>query len=106
MRTDITVHFRPTDRKRLQAIVEDRNSPLKHFWCMRILWATADGQGTAAIMFSAGISKTAAVWRWQASFMEEDVAGLLCDKTPPARVLELADEVAGRIGLCGISSLN
>lgn len=48
--------------------------------------ATADGLGTAAIMRTAGVSKTA-VWRWQAWFMEGGVPGLLHDKTRSARSL-------------------
>jgi transposase len=96
MRTGITVHLSPTDRNRLQAIVDDRNSPQKHVWRARIVLATADGLGTAAIMRTAGVSKTA-VWRWQARFMEAGVEGLLRDKTRPARVPKLADEVAERI---------
>jgi hypothetical protein len=35
MRTGITVHLCLTDRKRLQAIVDDRNSPQKHVWRAR-----------------------------------------------------------------------
>jgi hypothetical protein len=35
MRTGVTVCLSPTDRKRLQAIVDDRNSPQKHFWRTR-----------------------------------------------------------------------
>jgi len=96
MRTGITVHLNPTDRKRLQVIVDDRNSPQKHVWRARIVLAMADALGTAAIMRTAGVSK-AAVWRWQARFMEEGVPGLLHDKTRPARVPKLADEVAERI---------
>lgn len=57
---------------------------------------TADGRGTAAIMRTAGVSKTA-VWRWQAQFMESGVAGLQRDKTRPPRVPKLADEVVERI---------
>jgi Ribonuclease G/E len=79
----ITVHLNPTDRKRLQVIVGDRNRPQK--------LATADGLGT--IMRTAGVSKTA-VWRWQVRFMKEGVPGLLHDKTRPARVPKLADDVA------------
>ena len=96
MRTGITVHLSPPDRKRLQALVGDRNSRQKHVWRARIVLATADGLGTAAIMRTAGISKTA-VWRWQARFLDEGVEGLLRDKTRPARVPKLADEVAERI---------
>ena len=58
--------------------------------------AAADGLGTAAIMRWAGVSKTG-VWRWQARFMDEGVAGLLRDKTRPARVPKLVDEVTGQI---------
>jgi len=96
MRTGITVNLSPTDRKRLQAVVDNRNSPQKHVWRARIVLATADGLGTAAIMRAAGVSKTA-VWRWQERFMAQGVHGLLRDKTRPARVPKLADEVAERI---------
>ena len=96
MRTGITVHLSPTDRKRLQAIVDDRNSPQKHVWRARIVLATADGLGTSAIMRTAGVSKTA-VWRWQQRFMDEGVDGLLRDKTRPARIPKLTDDVAERI---------
>jgi hypothetical protein len=96
MRTGVTVHLSPTDRKRLQAIIDDRNSPQKHVWRARIVLATADGLGTLTIMRTAGVSKTA-VWRWQARFMDEGIDGLLRDKTRPARVPKLADDVAERI---------
>ena len=43
MRTGVTVYLSPTDRKRLQAIVDDRNSPQKHVWRARIVLAMADG---------------------------------------------------------------
>ena len=43
---------------------------------------TSDGLGTAAIMAGARVSKTC-VWRWQARFMAEGVAGLLREKTRP-----------------------
>ena len=91
MRTGVTVYLSPTDRKRLQAIVDDRNSPQTHVWRARIVLATADGLGTATIMRTAGVSKTA-VWRWQERFI-----GLLRDKTRPARIARLTDDVAERI---------
>jgi Homeodomain-like domain len=81
MRTGATVHLSSTDRKRLQAIVDDRNSPQKHVWRARIVLATADGLGTAAVMRAAGVSKTA-VWRWQERFMAEGVDGLLRRQDP------------------------
>ena len=96
MRTGVTVYLSPTDRKRLQAIVDDRNNPQKHVWRARIVLATADGLGTATIMRTTGVSKTA-VWRWQERFMSEGVDGLPRDKTRPARIARLTDDVAERI---------
>jgi hypothetical protein len=76
-------------------IVDDRNSPQKHVWRARIVLATADGLGTATIMRTTGVSKTF-VWRWQERFMSEGVDGLLRDKTRPARIARLTDDVAER----------
>jgi hypothetical protein len=59
MRTGVTLHLSPTDRKRLLAIVDDRNSPQKRVWRARIVLATAEGLGTMEIMRVAGVSKTA-----------------------------------------------
>jgi transposase len=92
MCTGVTVYLIPTDRKRLQAIVDDRNSPQKHVWRARIVLATADGLGTATIMRTAGVSKTA-VGRWQERFMSEGVDGLLRDKTRPARIAKLTERI-------------
>ena len=90
----------PADRRQLQAIVADRSAPQKHVWRAKIILATADGCGTAEIMRRSGKSKPV-VWRWQARFMAEGVAGLTRDKTrkpgkPPLpaatvqRVIDLA----------------
>ena len=68
------------DRRRLEAIISDRSAPQKHVWRANIVLATADGCGTAEIMRRSGKSKPV-VWRWQARFMEEGVAGLTRDKT-------------------------
>jgi transposase len=76
--------------------VGDRNSPQKHVWRARIVLLTADGGGTAEIMRTAGVSKTA-VWRWQERLMQEGVAGLLRDKTRPSRIPPLGSEVAERV---------
>ena len=54
------MHPSPLDRKHLQAIVDDRNSPQKHVWRARIMLATAEGLGTVEIMRTADVSKTAA----------------------------------------------
>jgi transposase len=96
MRTGISIDVSPANRIRLETIVADRNTPQKHVWRARIVLLTAAGTGTAEIMRTAGVSKTA-VWRWQERFMEEGVDGLLRDKTRPARIAPLAPEVAARV---------
>ena len=80
MRAGIVVTVTRADRRRLEAIVADRGAPQKHVWRANIILATADGDGTAAIMRRSGKSKPV-VWRWQARFMAEGVDGLLRDKT-------------------------
>ena len=80
MREGIDIEVSAADRKRLVAVVGDRNSPQKHVWRARIILATGEGCGTAEVMRRAGVSKPC-VWRWQERFMREGVAGLLHDKT-------------------------
>jgi len=80
MRAGIVVKVTPADRRQLEAIVADRGAAQKHVWRANIILATADGCGTAEIMRRAGKSKPV-VWRWQARFMAEGVAGLTRDKT-------------------------
>ena len=53
--------------------------------------ATADGCGTNEIMRRATASKTT-VWRWQARYLDEGVAGLGRDKTRAPRVPPLPRE--------------
>jgi transposase len=96
MRAGIVVEVSASDRARLEAIVEDRNSPQKHVWRARIVLLTADGVGTNEIRRRAGVTKTA-VWRWQERYMQEGVDGLLRDKTRPSRVPPLAAEVAEHV---------
>jgi len=99
MRAGIDFSVTPEDRRRLEAVVRDRNRPQKHVWRARIILLTAEGLGTNGIVRETGKDKTA-VWRWQERFMHEGVDGLLRDKTRPpgkpplpeatvARVLEL-----------------
>ena len=68
----------PSDRRRLEAIVGDRNAPQKHVWRAKIVLLSADGVGTVEIMWQTGKSKTC-VWRWQERFMQADYDGLLRD---------------------------
>lgn len=85
MRKGIEIEVGAADRSRLEAVVADRNSPQKHVWRARIILATVEGLGTAAIMRRAGVSKPC-VWRWQARFAEEGVDGLLRERTRPSRI--------------------
>jgi transposase len=70
----------PEDRRRLEAIVGDRNTKQKHAKRAKVILATADGWGTNEIMRRSELSKPV-VWRWQERFMREGVDGLLRDKT-------------------------
>ena len=46
MRTGISITVKPSDRKRLKAILRDRNAPQKHVWRAQIVLLTAEGLGT------------------------------------------------------------
>jgi len=96
MRTGISITLKPRDRRRLEAIVGDRNAAQKHVWRARIVLLTAAGLGTNEIMHRCGKSKTC-VWRWQERFYQEGVEGLLRDKTRPSRIPPLVAEVAERV---------
>ena len=96
MRKGIEIEVSAGDRARLEAIVADRNSPQKHVWRVRIILATGEGCGTAAIMRRAGVSKPS-VWRWQERFMAEGVDGLLHDQTRPARIPPLPKAVVEEV---------
>jgi hypothetical protein len=50
MRRGFEIEVIAADRSRLEAIVADRHRPQKQVWRTRIIRATADGCGTAAIM--------------------------------------------------------
>ena len=81
MRENISFDVSAADRRRLEQLVSDRNTPAKVVWRAKIILATAGGLGTMAIMRASGKSKPC-VWRWQERFMREGVDGLLRDKTP------------------------
>ena len=86
----------PADRRRLEALVGDRNVAQKHVWRARIVLHSADGIGTNGIMRRTGKSKTC-VWRWQERFAQEGYDGLLRDKTRPSRIPPLGPEVVERV---------
>jgi transposase len=96
MRTGISIVVSASDRRRLKALVRDRNTPQKHAWRAEIVLLSGAGLGTSEIMRQTGKSKTC-VWRWQERFMQESVDGLLRDKTRPSRVPALDTAVAERV---------
>ena len=94
MRTGISISVSAADRRRLRALVRDRNAAQKQVWRARIVLLTSEGMGTNEIMRRTGKSKTC-IWRWQERFMTEGVDGLLRDKTRPPGVAPVpADRVA------------
>lgn len=82
MRKGLSISVSAADRRRLEAIITDRNTAQKHAWRARIILLTAEGVGTNGVMAATGKSKTT-VWRWQERFAEAGVHGLLEDKTRP-----------------------
>src|SRR4051794_30675682 len=96
MRTGISIALKPADRRRLAALVRDRNAPHKHVWRAEIVLLSADNLGTNKIMRQTGKSKTC-VWRWQERFMQAGYDGLLRDKTRPSRIPPLGSDIAKRV---------
>ena len=80
MRQRIALHVTRVDRRRLEAVVADRNSRQKHVWRAKVVLAAADGCGTAAIGRRTNLSRPS-VRRWRERFLQEGVAGLLRDKS-------------------------
>jgi hypothetical protein len=104
MRIGISVTVPPSDRRRLEALVRDRNAPQKQVWRAEIVLLSADGVGTNEIKRRTGKSKTC-VWRWQERITRESFEGLLRDKTRPPHVAPLGAEVAARVVIvCARSS--
>lgn len=96
MRTGIEIDVSLRDQKVLEALIANRNTPLKVVWRAQIILATADGCGTNEIMRRSGKSKTC-VWRWQERFMSEGVAGLTRDKTRPPGRKPLTPEIKAKV---------
>ena len=96
MRPGISIEVSPSDQRRLETLVRDRNAAQKHVWRAEIVLLSAAGLGTVEIMRRTAKSKTC-VWRWQERFAEEGVEGLLRDKTRPSRIPPLSPTVAERV---------
>src|SRR5687768_3422757 len=96
MRTGIEIRVTPEERKALEGLIANRNTPAKVVWRAEIILATADGLGTSEIMRRTGKSKTC-VWRWQERFMHKGVAGLERDKTRPPGRKPLTPEIKAKV---------
>src|ERR1700752_2665033 len=90
------IQLSAADRRELEAVAANRNSPQKHVWRAKIVLLTADGHGTAEIMRQTGKGKTV-IWRWQERFGAEGTAGLLRDKARPSRIPPLDPKIAERV---------
>src|SRR3974390_976611 len=91
------IQLTAADRRTLEAVVANRNSPQKHVWRARIVLLTAKGHGTAEIMRATGKAKTV-IWRWQERFRKEGAAGLWGAKTRPPRIPTPSPQRAGQVG--------
>src|SRR6202049_3032643 len=96
MRKGIEVRLGPGDRERLEAVIGSGNSPQKQVWRARIVLLSADGVATMAIKRQTGKAKPT-IWRWQARFMAQGVAGLLHEATRPPGKPPLRAEVIERV---------
>ena len=96
MREGISITVKPSERRRLKAVLKNRNAPQKHVWRAQIVLFSAEGLGTNEIMRRTGKSKLC-VWRWQERFMGEGVDGLLRDKTRKPGKAPLGADVAARV---------
>ena len=63
MRTGVSFSVTLSERRRLQALVHDRNAPQKQVWRARIVLLSVKGLGTNAIMRETGKSKTGNLYR-------------------------------------------
>jgi transposase len=79
------IRLSAADRRTLDSVVANRNSPQKCVWRAKVILLTAKGHGTAEIMRATGKAKTV-IWRWQERFRDEGTAGLWRDKTRPSRI--------------------
>src|ERR1700751_2840520 len=80
-----------TDRKRLEQLVSDRNTPQKVVWRARIVLAASEGMAANAIAATVGKS-VLTVRRWRRRYGAVGVDGLVKDATRPPRRKPLAPE--------------
>jgi len=91
-----TITLNEPERRALEGLVANRNTPAKVVWRAKIILATARGLGTMAICKESGKTKKS-VWRWQERYAEEGVEGLKRDKTRPPGTPPLSDEIKAKV---------
>jgi len=94
MRTGISIDVTAEDRRRLEAVVADRNTPQKHVWRARIVLLTAAGAGRPRSCAKRECPKQRSGVGRSASWSRVWTA-LLRDKTrPPGRAPVASERVA------------
>src|SRR5271156_1945599 len=96
MNTEICVWLSPEDRAQLESWMADRNTPQKLVWRSRIVLLSAARVGTMSIAREVGKSKPT-VWRGQARYVAQGIAGLKRDASRPGRKPPLAPEVMAQV---------
>jgi transposase len=84
------------DRRRLAAIVADRNRPQKHVTRAKIILHSAERIDVTEVARRAASTRPS-VWRWQRRFAEAGVDGLLRDKTRKPGKPRTADATVQRV---------
>lgn len=96
MSQTVCILLNPADRCQLEAIVSDRNRPLKHVQRAKIILFSAERLTVQDIARRVGVSRPC-VWRWQLRFGEEGPDGLVRDKTRPPGRAPLDTSVTARV---------
>jgi transposase len=96
MSQTVSILLGAEDRKRLAAIIGDRNAPQKHIQRATIILLSAERLPVLEVARRAGISRPA-VWRWQQRLAEEGVDGLLRDKTRKPGKVPLPPQTVAQI---------
>ena len=91
-----TLTLNELQRRRLERLVANRNTPAKFVWRAKIVLATARGLGTMAICEESGTTKKT-VWRWQQRYVEAGIDGLMRDKSRPPGTPPLSDAIKARV---------
>jgi hypothetical protein len=96
MAQELCVVVSDEDRVRLEAIIGERNQPVKHVQRARIVLLSAERLPVLQVASRADVSRPA-VWRWQRRYAEAGVAGLLRDKTRPPGKKPVAIETVNKV---------